>query len=62
MVLVVPPVEVDPVGVHQQEGKQNEEDLHGTLATVHKVSVENIGLLRGGQAVLRAQGKELQLF
>lgn len=52
MVLVVPPVQVDMVGVDQQEAKQDEQNLQGVPAPVHKVSIEDVRLLRGWKAVL----------
>lgn len=52
MVLVVSSVEVDFGGINQQEGKQNEEDLDGVPASIHKVSVKHIGLLQGRHAIL----------
>lgn len=52
MVLVVPPVQVDVVGVDQQEAEQDEQNLQGVPAPVHKVPVEDVRLLRGWKAVL----------
>lgn len=54
MVLVVASVEVHLGGVDQQEGEEDEEDLHGVLASVHKVSVEHVRLLQGRRPVLLA--------
>lgn len=45
MVLVVPSVQVDVVGIDQQEAKKDEQDLQGVPASVHKVSVEDVGLV-----------------
>ena len=52
MVLVVSPVEVDLTGVDEHEWKQDDKDLDGVFASVHKVSVKQIGLLQGGHAIL----------
>lgn len=53
MVLVVPSVQVDVTRVDEQEGEEDEEDLDGVLASVHKVSVEHIGPLQRRDAILR---------
>lgn len=45
VVLVVSSVEVNVARIDQQEGKQDEEDLDGVFAAVHKVSIKNVGLL-----------------
>ena len=52
VVLVVSPVEVHVVGVQQQEGEEDEEDLDGVVSPVHEVPVEDVGPLVGGHAVL----------
>lgn len=52
MVLMVSSVEVDITRVDEQEWKQDDEDLNGVFASVHKVSVKHIGLLQGRHAVL----------
>lgn len=53
VVLVVAPVQVHVVGVDQQEAEQDEQDLHGAFPAIHKVSVEDVRLLGGREAVLR---------
>lgn len=55
VVLVVAPVQVHVVGVDQQEAEQDEQDLHGALPAIHKVSVEDVRLLGGREAVLRRE-------
>lgn len=57
VVLVVPPVQMDVVGIDQQEAKQDEQDLQGVPAPVHKVSVEDVRLLRGRKPVLDRLGR-----
>lgn len=57
VVLVVPPVQMDIVGINQQEAKQDEQDLQGVSAAVHKVSVEDVRLLRGRKPVLDRLGR-----
>lgn len=57
VVFVVPPVQMDVVGVDQQEAKQDEQDLQGVSAAVHKVSVEDVRLLRGRKPVLDRLGR-----
>lgn len=52
VVLVVASVQVHVVGIDQQEAKQDEQDLDGAFPAIHKVSVEDIRLLRGGETVL----------
>lgn len=52
MVLVVPPVQMDVIGIDQQEAKQDEQDLQGVFAPVHKVSIKDVWLLRGWKAIL----------
>lgn len=53
VVFMVSPVEVDVVGIHQLEGKQDQQDLNGVFPSIHEVSVENIRRLDGRQAVLQ---------
>lgn len=52
MVLVVSSVQVHVIGIDEQEPKQDEQDLQGVPASIHKVSVEHIRLLRRRQPVL----------
>lgn len=52
MVLMVSSVEVNVTRVDEQEWKQDDEDLNGVFASVHKVSVKHIGLLQGRHAIL----------
>ena len=52
MVLVVSSVEVDVTGIDEQERKQDDEDLNGIFASVHKVSIKHIGLVQGRHAIL----------
>lgn len=42
VVFVVSSVEVDVVGIHQLEGKQDQQDLNGVFPSIHKVSVEDV--------------------
>lgn len=46
MVLVVASVQMDIIRIDQEKGKQDEEDLQGIFSSVHKVSIEDIRLLR----------------
>lgn len=57
VILVVPPVQMDVVGINQQEAKQDEQDFQGVSAAVHKVSVEDVRLLRGRKPVLDRLGQ-----
>lgn len=43
---------MDIIGIDQQEPKQDEQDLQGVFATIHKVSIEDIRFLRGRQPIL----------
>lgn len=45
VVLVVSSVEVDVARINEQERKQDEEDLNGVSASIHKVSIKHVGLL-----------------
>jgi len=58
VVLVVASVEVDITRINKQKRKQDEEDLDGVFASVHKVSVKYVGLLKRWRPVLR--GKQQQ--
>lgn len=42
---MVSSVQVDIVGIDDEERKEDEEDLNGVLAPVHEVSIENIGFV-----------------
>lgn len=46
MVFVVSSVEVDVVGIHQLEGKQDQQNLNGVFPSIHKVSVEDVRRLQ----------------
>lgn len=52
VVLVVPPVQMNVIGIDQQEAKQDEQDLYGAFTAIHKVSVEDVWLLRGRETIL----------
>lgn len=52
MVLVVSSVQMHVIGIDQQEAKQDEQDLYGAFAAIHKVSVEDVRLLRRRETVL----------
>lgn len=52
VVLMVPPVQKHVIGIDQQEAKQDEQDLDGAFTAIHKVSVEDVRLLRGRVTVL----------
>lgn len=52
VVLVVPPVQMHIIGIDQQEAKKDEQDLYGAFSAIHKVSVEDVRLLRGRKTVL----------
>lgn len=52
MILMVPSVQMDIVGIKQQEGKQDKQDLQRVFPTIHKVSIKNVRFLRGGQSIL----------
>lgn len=52
MVLVVPAVEMNLLGIDQEEGKEDNKDLKGLLASVDKVPIEHVGLGRGRKAIL----------
>ena len=53
MVFVVPSVEVHITRIHKQEGEEDEENLNGVLASVHKVSIENIWCPLGWHTILK---------
>ena len=55
MILVVPSVEVDVTRINEQEGKQDEENLDGVLASVHEVSIEHVRLIQGRHAILSSK-------
>lgn len=52
VILMVPSVQMDIIGIDQQEPEQNEQDLQGVFTAIHKVSIEDIGFLRGWQTIL----------
>lgn len=52
VILMVPSVQMDIIGIDQQEPEQDEQDLQGVFTAIHKVSVEDIRFLRGRQTVL----------
>lgn len=52
MVLVISSVEVDVIGINEQEGKEDDEDLNGVFASVYKISVKHVGLLHRRHAIL----------
>lgn len=52
VVLVVPPVQMYIIGIDQQEAKQDEQDLYGAFTAIHKVSVEDVRLLRRRETIL----------
>lgn len=49
---MVPSVQMDIVGIDQQEPEQDEQDLQGVFTAIHIVSIEDIGFLRGWQTIL----------
>lgn len=53
VVLVVASVQGHVVRVEEQVGKQQDDDLHRLLPSVHKVSVEHVRRLCRGEAVLK---------
>lgn len=55
VVLVVAPVQMHVIGIDQQEAKQDQQDLEGAFTAIHKVSVEDVRLLGGREAVLSGQ-------
>jgi len=48
------------IGVEQKEGKQNDDDLCRFLSSIHKVSIEYVGVLRGGKTVLSKKAIHLK--
>lgn len=52
VVLMVASVQMHVVGVQKEEGKQNDDNLCRFLSSIHKVSIEYVGVLRRGQTVL----------
>lgn len=52
VVLMVSPVQMHVVGVEQNEGKENDDNLCRFLSSIHKVSIEYVGVFRRGQTVL----------
>ena len=55
MVLVVPPVEDDCLGVEEEAGEEDGDDLHALRPSVHKVPVEDVGVLRRRVPILNVQ-------
>lgn len=53
VVFMVSSVEIDVIGIHQLEGKQDQQDLNGVFPSIHKVSIEDVRRLFGWQAVLQ---------
>ena len=51
LALVVAPRQVESCGIEALEGQQREDALHGERPPVHKVAVEEVGVLVGGEAV-----------
>ena len=49
---MVPAVEMNLLWIDQEEGKEDDEDLKGLLASVYKVPVEHVRLGRGRKAIL----------
>lgn len=49
---MVPAVEMNLLGIDQEESKEDNKDLKGLLASVYKVPIEHVGLGRGRKAIL----------
>ncbi|GBP41664.1 hypothetical protein EVAR_31981_1 [Eumeta japonica] len=60
-VLVIAAVEVHAAGEGEHAGQQQQQHLQALLAAVHEIPVENVRVLRRGQAVLGAAGRVLSL-
>lgn len=52
VVLVVSSVQMHVVGVEKQEGKQDNDNLYRFLSSIHKVSIEYVGVLGRRQTIL----------
>lgn len=53
VVFMVSSVQVHGVGVKQKIGEQQDDHLHGLFPAVHKVPVEHVWRVRGGEAILK---------
>lgn len=60
MVLVVASVQVDVTRVDEQEREQDEEDLNGVFASVHKISVEHVRPLQRWHAILSEEPGQMK--
>lgn len=49
---MVATVEEDAAGEHQQTAEEEQQYLQALLATVHEISIEDVGILGRGQSVL----------
>jgi len=45
VVFMVSSIKINISRIHKQESKQYEQNLHGVFASVHIVSIENVGFL-----------------
>lgn len=49
---MVSSIKINISGIHKKESKQYEQNLYGVFASVHKVSIENVGFLHWRHSIL----------
>lgn len=52
VVFMVSSIKINISRIHKQESKQYEQNLYGVFASVHIVSIENVGFLHWRHSIL----------